>query len=96
MCVASLYVGLYVRMYSIGPICMHACVHVLCRYISSQSYVIAVCVCAIQVYVGLCMYVCMHACMGAFLTLRLLFLAVLESGAPLNSFIEEALYKCLI
>ena len=31
-----------------------------------------------------------------FLTLRLLFLAVLESGAPLSSSLEEALYKCSI
>src|SRR6218665_1212504 len=29
-----------------------------------------------------------------FLNLRLLFLAVLESGAPLSSSLEEALYKC--
>jgi len=32
----------------------------------------------------------------AFFTLRLLFLAVLESGAPLRSSLEEALYKCSI
>ena len=31
-----------------------------------------------------------------FLSLRLLFLAVLESGAPLSSSLEEALYKCSI
>jgi len=31
-----------------------------------------------------------------FLTLRLLVLAMLESGAPLNSSLEEALYKCSI
>ena len=31
-----------------------------------------------------------------FLTFRLLFLAVLESGAPLSRFFEEALYKCSI
>src|SRR6218665_993765 len=31
-----------------------------------------------------------------FLTLRLLFLAMLESGAPLSSSLEEALYKCSV
>jgi len=31
-----------------------------------------------------------------FLNLRLLFLAVLESGAPLSSPLEEALYKCSV
>src|SRR6218665_3914596 len=31
-----------------------------------------------------------------FLKLRLLFLAVLESGAPLSSSLEEALYKCSV
>src|SRR6218665_1944226 len=31
-----------------------------------------------------------------FLNLRLLFLAVLESGAPLSSSFEEALYKCSV
>src|SRR6218665_3239188 len=31
-----------------------------------------------------------------FLNLRLLFLAVLESGAPLSSSLEEALYKCSV
>src|SRR6218665_1859733 len=31
-----------------------------------------------------------------FLNLRLLFLAVLESGAPLSSSLEEALYKCRV
>jgi len=31
-----------------------------------------------------------------FLNLRQLFLAVLESGAPLSSSIEEALYKCTV
>src|SRR5688572_17413176 len=30
----------------------------------------------------------------SFLTLKLFFLAVLESGAPLSSFLEGALYKC--
>src|SRR6218665_915781 len=33
---------------------------------------------------------------AVFLTLRLLFLAVLESGAPLSSSLEEALYKSSI
>jgi len=71
MCVASLYVGLYVRMYSIGPICMHACVHVLCRYISSQSYVIAVCVCVCNTSLCRPMYVCVYACMyGCFSHLK--------------------------
>src|SRR6218665_2831034 len=31
-----------------------------------------------------------------FLNLRLRFLAVLESGAPLSSSLEEALYKCSV
>jgi len=31
-----------------------------------------------------------------FLNLRLLFLAMLESGAPLSSPLEEALYKCSV
>ena len=31
-----------------------------------------------------------------FLNLRLLFLAVLESGAPLSSSLEEAPYKCSV
>ena len=42
----------------IGPtchVCMLVCMFVLCRYISSQSYVIAdcvyVCVCVIRMYV---------------------------------------------
>jgi len=30
------------------------------------------------------------------LNLRLLFLAMLESGAPLSSSLEEALYKCSV
>src|SRR6218665_2957745 len=33
---------------------------------------------------------------GFFLNLRLLFLAVLESEAPLGSSLEEALYKCSV
>lgn len=40
---------------------------------------------------------CLEPChLRFFLTLRLLFLAVLESGVPLSSFLEEALYKCSI
>ena len=35
-----------------------------------------------------------HLCFS--LTLKLLYLAVLELGAPLSSFLEEALYKCSI
>src|SRR6218665_2388284 len=31
-----------------------------------------------------------------FLNLRVLFLAVLESGSPLSSILEEALYKCSV
>jgi len=60
---------------------------------------VCLCVCGcntyVCVYVGLCMYVCvyvrMHVCL-LFVTLRLLFLAVLKSGVPLNSLIQEALY----
>src|SRR6218665_1115503 len=42
---------------------------------------------------GLCLEPC-H--LRFFLNLRLLFLAVLESGAPLSSSLEEALYKCSV
>src|SRR6218665_4027774 len=42
---------------------------------------------------GLCLEPC-H--LRFFPNLRLLFLAVLESGAPLSSPLEEALYKCLV
>jgi len=42
---------------------------------------------------GLCLEPC-H--LRFFLNLRLLFLAVLESGAPLSSPLEEALYKCSV
>ena len=54
-------------------------------------------------YAGKCLLRAVHKVRHAresglsfFLNLRLLFLAVLESGAPLSSSLEEALYKCSV
>ena len=46
-----------------------------------------------------CMYVfmyCMYVCMYVGVYVCMFFLAMLESGVPLSSSLEEALYKCLI